>query len=92
MFVEVTRDQSGFGFSIQGGAEYEAPLFVLKIAPGGAAEKDGKLRVSVGLRGMRGDEGGRVMRKLLKQTLRGGEVHPCVCVSVCLCVLMYIGD
>ena len=41
---------------------------------------------------MRGDEGGRVMRKLLKQTLRGGEVHPCVCVSVCLCVLMYIGD
>ena len=25
---------------------YEAPLFVLKIAPGGAAEKDGKLRVT----------------------------------------------
>lgn len=46
LFVEVTRDQSGFGFSIQGGAEYEAPLFVLKIAPGGAAEKDGRLRVS----------------------------------------------
>ena len=59
--MEVTRDQSGFGFSIQGGAEYEAPLFVLKIAPGGAAEKDGKLRVRLRLRvGMRGDEGGRV--------------------------------
>ena len=34
---------------------------MLKIAPGGAAEKDGKLRVRLGLRvGMRGDEGGRV--------------------------------
>ena len=87
MFVEVTRDQSGFGFSIQGGAEYEAPLFVLKIAPGGAAEKDGKLRVSVGLRGMRGDEGGRVMRKLLEQTLRGVK---CTLVSVCLCVCVYV--
>ena len=38
---------------------------------------------------MRGDEGGRVMRKLLKQTLRGVK---CTLVSVCLCVRMYIGD
>ena len=44
--VEIERDQNGFGFSIQGGAEYEAPLFVLKIAPNGAAEKNGGLRVS----------------------------------------------
>ena len=79
--MEVTRDQSGFGFSIQGGAEYEAPLFVLKIAPGGAAEKDGKLRVSGG----RGEGGRRVVcASCLSVKLEGAEV--CMRVSVCVCV------
>jgi len=43
--VEIKRDNAGFGFSIRGGAEYGTPLYVLRIAPGGAAEKDGRLRV-----------------------------------------------
>ena len=44
--IDIQRDSSGFGFSIRGGAEYNAPLCVLRMAPGGAAEKDGRLRVS----------------------------------------------
>jgi C-terminal processing protease CtpA/Prc len=43
--IEIHKDNSGFGFSIQGGAEYQSPLFVLKIAPNGAAERNGRLRV-----------------------------------------------
>lgn len=43
--IEIKRDNSGFGFSIRGGAEYGTPLYVLRIAPNGAAEKDGRLRV-----------------------------------------------
>lgn len=43
--IEIRRDNSGFGFSIRGGAEYGTPLYVLRIAPGGAAENDGRLRV-----------------------------------------------
>lgn len=45
--IEIKRDNSGFGFSIRGGAEYGTPLYVLRIAPGGAAEKDGRLRVRI---------------------------------------------
>lgn len=43
--IEIRRDLTGFGFSIRGGAEYGTPLYVLRIAVGGAAEKDGRLRV-----------------------------------------------
>lgn len=43
--IEIKRDNSGFGFSIRGGAEYGTPLYVLRIAPNGAAEKDGRLQV-----------------------------------------------
>jgi len=45
--IEIKRDNSGFGFSIRGGAEYGTPLYVLRIAPGGAAENDGRLRVRI---------------------------------------------
>jgi len=45
--IEIKRDHTGFGFSIRGGAEYGTPLYVLRIAPGGAAEKDGRLRVRI---------------------------------------------
>ena len=44
--IEIKRDHTGFGFSIRGGAEYGTPLYVLRIAPDGAAEKDGRLRVN----------------------------------------------
>ena len=44
--IEICRDESGFGFSIRGGAEYHSSLFVLRIAEGGAAEKEGRLQVS----------------------------------------------
>ena len=37
-----------FGFSIRGGAEYIAPLCVLRIAEGGAAERDNRLKVGTG--------------------------------------------
>ena len=43
--IEIKRDNTGFGFSIRGGSEYGTPLYVLRIAPNGAAEKDGRLRV-----------------------------------------------
>ena len=43
--IEINRSGGGFGFSIRGGAEYNSPLCVLRIADGGAAEKDGRLRV-----------------------------------------------
>ena len=44
--IDIHRDGAGFGFSIRGGAEYTAPLYVLRIERGGAAENDGRLRVS----------------------------------------------
>ena len=52
--IEINKSGGGFGFSIRGGAEYNSPLCVLRIADGGAAEKDGRLRVREG-----GKEGGR---------------------------------
>ena len=46
--VELQRGARGFGFSIRGGREFNnMPLFVLKIADGGAAYVDGRLRVSI---------------------------------------------
>ena len=43
--IEIQRSWGGFGFSIRGGAEYNSQLCVLRIADGGAAERDGRLRV-----------------------------------------------
>lgn len=44
--VELYRGSRGFGFSIRGGREFNAmPLFVLRIAEGGAAHLDGRLAV-----------------------------------------------
>ncbi|ESP04596.1 hypothetical protein LOTGIDRAFT_57654, partial [Lottia gigantea] len=44
--VELDRGSRGFGFSIRGGREFNnMPLFVLRIAEGGAADVDGRLRV-----------------------------------------------
>lgn len=46
MEVELTRDrENGYGFSIRGGRELELPIFVLRMADGGAAQRDGRLRV-----------------------------------------------
>ncbi|XP_029212793.2 membrane-associated guanylate kinase, WW and PDZ domain-containing protein 1-like [Acropora millepora] len=46
MEVELTRDrESGYGFSIRGGRELDLPIFVLRMADGGAAQRDGRLRV-----------------------------------------------
>ena len=45
--VELHRGSRGFGFSIRGGREFNSmPLFVLRIADGGAADLDGRLRVT----------------------------------------------
>ena len=46
--VEFMCEESVFGFSVRGGAEYCSSLYVHKITPGGAAERDGRLRVSGG--------------------------------------------
>lgn len=44
--VELHRGSRGFGFSIRGGQEFNSmPLYVLRIADGGAADLDGRLRV-----------------------------------------------
>ncbi|XP_070193690.1 membrane-associated guanylate kinase, WW and PDZ domain-containing protein 1-like isoform X2 [Littorina saxatilis] len=44
--VELHRGSRGFGFSIRGGREFNnMPLFVLRIADGGAADLDGRLKV-----------------------------------------------
>ncbi|KAI0211373.1 Membrane-associated guanylate kinase, WW and PDZ domain-containing protein 3, partial [Lamellibrachia satsuma] len=44
--VELHRGSRGFGFSIRGGKEFNnMPLFVLRVADGGAADVDGRLRV-----------------------------------------------
>ena len=45
--MELNRGHRGFGFSIRGGQEFNnMPLFVLRIAEGGAADVDRRLRVS----------------------------------------------
>lgn len=47
MEVELSRDrETGYGFSIRGGRELDLPIFVLRMADGGAAQRDGRLRVS----------------------------------------------
>ncbi|XP_052260917.1 membrane-associated guanylate kinase, WW and PDZ domain-containing protein 2-like isoform X4 [Dreissena polymorpha] len=44
--VDLNRGHRGFGFSIRGGQEFNnMPLFVLRIAEGGAADLDKRLRV-----------------------------------------------
>ena len=43
--IEIHRSGGGFGFSIRGGAEYNSALCVLRIADGGAAAQDGRLKV-----------------------------------------------
>ena len=44
--VELHRGARGFGFSIRGGREFGGmPLYVLRIADGGAASLDGRLQV-----------------------------------------------
>lgn len=44
--IELSRGYRGFGFSIRGGREFHnMPLFVLRIAEGGAAAVDGRLRI-----------------------------------------------
>lgn len=45
MEVELGRDNQGYGFSIRGGRELNLPIFVLRMAEGGAAQRDGRLRV-----------------------------------------------
>lgn len=43
--ISFFKDDNGFGFSIRGGAEFNSQMFVLRIAEGGAADKDGQLKV-----------------------------------------------
>jgi len=46
MEVELVRDYQEYGFSIRGGRELNLPIFVLRMAEGGVAERDGRLRIS----------------------------------------------
>lgn len=49
-YLELPRGSRGFGFSIRGGQEFNCmPLFVLRIAEGGSADIDGRLRVSTNI-------------------------------------------
>lgn len=45
--VVLKKGERGFGFSIRGGEGM--PLFVLRIADGGSAYQDGRIRVSLSL-------------------------------------------
>ena len=46
MLIELDRDrETGYGFSIRGGRELDLPIFVLRMADGGTAQRDGRLRV-----------------------------------------------
>ena len=74
--IDIRRDGHGFGFSIRGGAEYGAPLCVLRIAEEGAAERDGRLKVCV-----------CVCVNVCLCTCVHVHVH--VCVYVCMCVCAY---
>ena len=48
LLVELHRGSRGFGFSIRGGREFNnMPLFVLKVAPGGAAALDQRMKASL---------------------------------------------
>ena len=38
---------SSFGFSIRGGREFSIPLFILKLAENGLAERDGRMKVNI---------------------------------------------
>jgi len=46
MEVELVRDYQEYGFSIRGGRELNLPIFVLRMAEGGVAERDGRLGIS----------------------------------------------
>ena len=43
--IDLTKDPQGYGFSIRGGTELDLPIFVLRMAEGGAAHRDGRLKV-----------------------------------------------
>lgn len=46
--IILKRNKQGYGFSIRGGQEYRnSPLYVLRVAAGGAAAVDGRLQVSI---------------------------------------------
>lgn len=44
--VEIERDEDGYGFSIHGGSDIGSALQVMKISPGKAADRDGRLKVN----------------------------------------------
>ncbi|KAK3103335.1 hypothetical protein FSP39_018567 [Pinctada imbricata] len=89
MTVELPRGARGFGFSIRGGQEFNCmPLFVLRIAEGGSADLDGRLRVGDQILEINGyktetmthsdaidiiQNGGQTVRLLVKRT---GKLPP----------------
>ena len=43
--VQLLRGQQGYGFSLRGGQDLGMPLFILRMADGGTAHRDGRLMV-----------------------------------------------
>ena len=43
--VRLQRGQQGYGFSLRGGQDLGMPLFILRMADGGTAHRDGRLAV-----------------------------------------------
>lgn len=43
--VQLSRGQQGYGFSLRGGQDLGMPLFILRMADGGTAHRDGRLMV-----------------------------------------------
>lgn len=45
--MDLDRGQTGFGFSLRGGSEYNMGLYVLGLMEGGPASRSHKIQVSV---------------------------------------------
>ncbi|XP_029574919.1 membrane-associated guanylate kinase, WW and PDZ domain-containing protein 2-like [Salmo trutta] len=72
--VDLDRGQTGFGFSLRGGSEYNMGLYVLGLMEGGPASRSHKIQVSDQLVEINGDStAGMTHSQAVEQIRRGGH-------------------
>ncbi|XP_045552058.1 membrane-associated guanylate kinase, WW and PDZ domain-containing protein 3 [Salmo salar] len=72
--VDLDRGQTGFGFSLRGGSEYNMGLYVLGLMEGGPASRSHKIQVSDQLVEINGDSTtGMTHTQAVEQIRRGGH-------------------
>ncbi|XP_036844403.1 membrane-associated guanylate kinase, WW and PDZ domain-containing protein 1-like [Oncorhynchus mykiss] len=72
--VDLDRGQTGFGFSLRGGSEYNMGLYVLGLMEGGPASRSHKIQVSDQLVEINGDSTtGMTHSQAVEQIRRGGH-------------------